>query len=134
MRELRRRERSAAALITLENPGITPVNGAIYTIVGFTGGYRDQAIGYGGATAPTANAGRACCARPTGAVVSASDDVFIADNTQQCRCACCTTAASLPENILTAQKATRPSRALCTPLRALNCVSAVGERHQDRVD
>lgn len=31
----------AAQLITLENPGVTPVNGALYTVAGYTVDYRD---------------------------------------------------------------------------------------------
>ncbi len=69
---------AAAALITLENPGVTPVNGAMYTIAGYAGGYRDAAIGFGSATAATVAV--ALLRSPTAAVVSTSDDVYIADN------------------------------------------------------
>ena len=68
----------ATALITLENPGVTPVNGAMYTIAGYSSGYRDQALGYGNPTAATVLV--ALMRSPTGAVVSPSDDVYVADN------------------------------------------------------
>jgi hypothetical protein len=68
----------AAQLIELEEPGVTPVNGAMYTIAGYAAGYRDAALGFGNVT--TAATSVALLRSPTAAVVSSSDDVFIADN------------------------------------------------------
>ena len=68
----------ATALIKLEQPGVTPVNGAMYTIAGFAGGYRDGAPGFNNAAAATVSV--ALFRSPTAAVVSGSDDVYIADN------------------------------------------------------
>ncbi len=68
---------AAAQLITLENPGVMPVNGAMYTIVGFAGGYRDAAPGFASATAATVNV--ALLRSPTAVSISSADDVYIAD-------------------------------------------------------
>lgn len=69
----------AAQMITLQNPTITaPANGSIYTLVGVQNGYRDATIGSGGATAAASTA--ALLRSPTGISVSATDDVYIADN------------------------------------------------------
>jgi len=68
----------ATQLIELEEPGVVPVNGAMYTIAGYAGGYRDQALGFGNAT--IASSAVALFRSPSGAVVSSSDDVYIADN------------------------------------------------------
>lgn len=67
----------AAQLITLENPGVTPVNGAMYTVAGFSTGYRD---GPGFASAASATSTVALFRSPTQAVVSSSEDVYVADN------------------------------------------------------
>lgn len=69
---------TAAQLIALENPGVTAVNGAIYTLAGVQNGYRDGYIGSGGATAPATSV--SLLRSPTGISVSASDDIYIADN------------------------------------------------------
>jgi hypothetical protein len=68
----------ATQLIELEEPGVVPVNGAMYTIAGYAAGYRDQALGFGNAT--IASSAVALLRMPTGVVVSSSDDVYIADN------------------------------------------------------
>ncbi|SNT44215.1 Ig-like domain (group 3) [Granulicella rosea] len=68
---------NAAQLIALENPGVTPVNGAMYTVAGYAGGYRDAAIGFGSATAATVSV--ALLRSPTSISVSASDDLYIGD-------------------------------------------------------
>ena len=68
----------ATQLIELENPGVTPVNGAMYTVAGYATGFRDAAIGFGNATAATVSV--ALLRSPTAAVVSSADDVYIADN------------------------------------------------------
>jgi hypothetical protein len=68
---------AAATLITLENPGVTPVNGAMYTIAGFSTGYRDGP-GYFGATSASSTV--ALLRSPTQSVVTPSEDVYIADN------------------------------------------------------
>ena len=68
----------ATQLIELEEPGVIPVNGAMYTIAGYAGGYRDGYLGFGNAT--IASTGVALLRSPTAAIVSNSDDVFIADN------------------------------------------------------
>jgi hypothetical protein len=72
----------AASLIALEG-GATPVNGAMFTVAGFAGGFRDGYPGY----AATANVAGATAAQaisllrsPTAAVESSADDVYIADN------------------------------------------------------
>jgi len=67
----------AAQLIVLENPGVVPVNGAIYTVAGYANGYRDASIAFGGATTPMTSG---LLRSPTTAALSSSDDVFIADN------------------------------------------------------
>jgi hypothetical protein len=72
----------AASLIALEG-GATPVNGAMFTIVGFAGGYRDANPGYAATanvTGATAAQAIALLRSPTAAVESSSDDVYIADN------------------------------------------------------
>ena len=72
----------AAQLIKLENPGVTPVNGAMYTVAGFSTGYRDGP-GFGGATSAgstTVSSTVALLRSPVQAVVSSADDVYIADN------------------------------------------------------
>jgi hypothetical protein len=68
----------ATQLIELENPGVTPVNGAMYTVAGYATGFRDAAIGFGNATAATVSV--ALLRSPTAAAVSSADDVYIADN------------------------------------------------------
>jgi hypothetical protein len=68
----------ATRLIELEEPGVTPVNGAMYTIAGYAGGYRDGYLGFGNAI--IASSSVALLRSPTAAVVSSSDDVYIADN------------------------------------------------------
>ena len=68
---------NAAQLITLENPGVTPVNGAMYTVLGYAGGYRDAAIGFGSATAATALV--ALLRSPSSISLSAYDDLYIGD-------------------------------------------------------
>lgn len=68
----------AATLIETENSGVTPVNGAIYTVAGYTVGYRDQYLGFGNPT--TAETTVSLLRSPTASAVSASEDIFIADN------------------------------------------------------
>lgn len=68
----------ATQLIELEEPGVTPVNGAMYTIAGYAGGYRDATWGFNNATAATVSV--ALLRSPTAVALSSSDDVFIADN------------------------------------------------------
>jgi sugar lactone lactonase YvrE len=74
----------AAALIALEQgSSVTPVNGAMYTIVGFAGGFRDAAAGYASTanvTGATAAENIALLRSPTAAIESSTDDIFIADN------------------------------------------------------
>jgi trimeric autotransporter adhesin len=68
----------AAQLITLENPGVTPVNGYLYTVAGYTVGYRDGYLGFGNPS--TAMAGVSLFRSPTASAVSSSEDIFVADN------------------------------------------------------
>ncbi len=75
-----------AATMISSLDGVTPVNGDIYTVVGFTIGYRDQAPGYAAGNpgsvvlASATSVSSALLRSPTTSALSANDDVFIADN------------------------------------------------------
>ena len=118
----------AASLITLENAGVTPVNGAIYTIVGFTVGYRDQAPGYSSTAPATVNSTTAATVSlaelrtPSGAVVSPSDDVFIADNLNNAL-RVLYNGGTAAKNILTAEGYT-PVQGNVYTIAGAGCVSA----------
>ena len=111
---------NAAALIKLENPGVTPVNGAMYTIVGYAGGYRDAAIGFGSATAATVSV--ALLRSPTAAVTSSADDVFIADNLNNA-VRVLYNGGAVAKSILTAEGIT-PTQGYVYTLAGAGCVSA----------
>jgi hypothetical protein len=110
----------AAQLIVLENPGVTPVNGAMYTIAGYAGGYRDAAIGFGGATAATVSV--ALLRSPTAAVVSSADDVYIGDNLNNA-VRLLYNGGTVAKNILTAEGIT-PTPGYVYTIAGAGCVSA----------
>lgn len=110
----------AAKLIALEQPGVTPVNGAMYTIAGYAGGYRDGYIGFGNAT--TAATSVSLLRSPTAAVVDASDDVYIADNTNNA-VRLLYNGGTAAKNILTAQGFT-PQMGYVYTIAGAGCVSA----------
>ena len=112
--------KNATALIELEEPGVTPVNGAMYTIAGYAGGYRDGYIGFGNAT--IASSAVALLRSPTAAVVSASDDVFIADNTNNA-VRLLYNGGTAAKNILTAEGIT-PTLGYVYTIAGAGCVSA----------
>ncbi|HEY4356624.1 MAG TPA: Ig-like domain repeat protein [Acidobacteriaceae bacterium] len=111
---------AAAQLITLENPGITPVNGAMYTVVGFAAGYRDAAIGFGSATAATALV--SLLRTPTGVSVSASDDLYIADQGNNA-VRLLYNGGAAANALLTAEKIT-PTKGYVYTIAGAGCVSA----------
>lgn len=117
----------AAKLITLENPTVTaPANGAMYTIAGFASGYRDAAPGYNSASnvaGATAAQNIALLRAPTGAVVSSSDDVFIADNTNNA-VRVLYNGGTVAKNILAAQGTTAPVQGYVYTIAGAGCVSA----------
>jgi hypothetical protein len=112
--------KAATALIELEEPGVTPVNGAMYTIAGYAGGYRDAQLGFGNAT--IASSAVALLRSPTGAVVSASDDVYIADNTNNA-VRLLYNGGTVAKNILTAEGIT-PTLGYVYTIAGAGCVSA----------
>lgn len=114
----------AAQLIATENPGVTAVNGAIYTLVGVQNGYRDATIGSGGAT--VANTSVALLRSPTGISVSAADDVYMADNGNNAvRLLYNGGAAALA--LLTAEGIT-PTKGYVYTIAGAGCVSAANDK------
>jgi hypothetical protein len=111
----------AAQLIVLENPGVTPMNGAMYTVAGYTIGYRDGYIGFGNAT--TAMSGVAELRSPTTSAVSSSDDVFIADNLNSA-VRVLYNGGTAAKNILVAQGNTSPQLGFVYTIAGAGCVSA----------
>lgn len=110
----------ATQLIELEEPGVTPVNGAMYTIAGFAGGYRDGYIGFGNAASAATSV--ALLRSPTAAVVSGSDDVYIADNLNNA-VRLLYNGGTAAKNILAAQGIT-PTQGYVYTIAGAGCVSA----------
>jgi hypothetical protein len=111
---------TATVLIELEQPGVTPVNGAMYTVAGYATGYRDAAIGFGNATAATVSV--ALLRSPTAAVVSSTDDVFIADNLNNA-VRLLYNGGTVAKNILAAEGIT-PTLGYVYTIAGAGCVSA----------
>lgn len=110
----------AAQLIESEESGVTPVNGAMYTIAGYAGGYRDGYIGFGNAT--TAETGVALLRSPTAVALSSSDDVFIADNLNNA-VRVLYNGGTAAANILAAEGIT-PTKGYVYTIAGTGCVSA----------
>jgi len=111
----------ATALVELEEPGVTPVNGAMYTIAGYAAGYRDQALGFGNATIASSNV--ALFRSPTAAVVSSNDHVYVADNLNN-GVRLLYNGGTVAKNILTADGFT-PTLGYVYTIAGNNCVSAL---------
>jgi len=127
----------ATALIKLQNPNVTPVNGDIYTVAGYSGpngasatvGYRDAYPGYGNAnTVPvtpiptTPSTGVALFRSPTASAVSSSEDIFIADNLNNA-VRVLYNGGTAAKNILTAEGYT-PQLGYVYTIAGSGCVSA----------
>jgi hypothetical protein len=110
----------AAQLIALENPGATIVNGNIYTVAGYTVGYRD---GYPGFTNPsTAETGNSLFRDPTAAAVTSMEDIFVADN-QNSAVRVVYNGGTAAKNILTAEGYT-PQLGYVYTIAGAGCMSA----------
>ena len=115
----------AAALIQLEDPGVTPVNGAMYTIAGYAAGYRDGYPGFiaAGNTATTAALGVSLLRSPTAVALSINDDVYVADNLNNA-VRLLYNGGTAAKNILVAQGNTTPQLGYVYTIAGADCVSA----------
>jgi hypothetical protein len=118
---------AAYAMIQLGNgTGVTPVNGDIYTIAGFSVGYRDAVAGYipaGNVTGTTAaTATTAQFRTPTGIAISSSDDLFIADD-QNNALRVFYNGGAVAKSILAAEGIT-PTQGFVYTIAGAGCVSA----------
>ena len=115
----------AAALIQLEDPGVTPVNGAMYTIAGYAAGYRDGYPGFiaAGNTATTAALGVSLLRSPTAVALSGNDDVYVADNLNNA-VRVLYNGGTVAKNILVAQGNTTPQLGYVYTIAGADCVSA----------
>lgn len=117
----------AAALIKLEQgPTVTPANGAMYTVVGFAGGYRDANPGYaasGNVTGATAAEAIGLLRSPTQAVESSSDDIYIADNLNNA-VRVLYNGGAVAKAILVAEGNTSPQLGYLYTIAGADCVSA----------
>ena len=117
----------AAALIKLEQGStVTPANGAMYTVVGFAGGYRDANPGYaasGNVTGATAAEAIGLLRSPTQAIESSTDDIYIADNLNNA-VRVLYNGGSVAKAILIAQGNTSPQLGYLYTIAGADCVSA----------